>query len=322
MIPNLFEIFKIIMLSRALFVAANLEIADHLAYKSYTNHELAQITHADPDCLQRMMRFLITSGFFIQDDSLYYQHSESSWYLCKDHPQTVRPFVLQDDPTRFNSIGNLESSVMTGVPSFEMIYGCSYFEYIGNNQTLNDRFNESMVIVSQSEDALIANQIPFMGSIADIGGGTGNLAHEIVRQNHEVTHCFVVDICNQKEFSFETDALEYVYGSFFEPITVQADTFILKRILHDWNDAKALEIVRNVSGAMRQGTRLFIIDAIADQSDDPQLIAAEDLLMMTIFGGKERTLAEWEALCASANLKIVSTKSLTSFMHIIECELI
>jgi len=100
---------------------------------------------------------------------------------------------------------------------------------------------------------------------------------------------------------------------------IQSDIFILKRILHDWDDARALQILRNVSDAMTDESVLYIVDAVVDQCADKKLILDIDLRLMTIFGGQERTKKEFEVLCDAAKLEIIKIQELTSISHVIEC---
>lgn len=108
-------------------------------------------------------------------------------------------------------------------------------------------------------------------------------------------------------------------GSFFEPISLSADIFILKRIIHDWDDEQALQILKNVSAAMDNDSRLYIIDGILDYSKNKELLAAIDLALLTVFQGRERTKAEFEVLIQSAGLEIVEIQLLDDLICAIEC---
>lgn len=307
-----------IMISRALYVAADLQLADHL-HNSLSVEELADAVDVNRDGLQRLLRCLIENGIFAYDDNNLICNNAQSLFLSKDHPQTIRPLILHDDPTRWNAIGNLGYSIKTGAVAFDELYGTDYFSHLKANPILSERFDEAMTIISQQEDTLIARMIDFTGTVADIGGGKGQLLQQIIEHNNGVVQLILFDLQQVHDNIFDHNQMTHVAGSFFDPINVKADTFILKRILHDWNDEKALLILRNISNAMNSENVLYIVDAIIDQCQDKKLIVDIDLRLLSIFGGKERTKVEFELLCNAAGLEIIEINELTSISHIIKC---
>lgn len=315
----MWEISNQVMVSRALYVAADLGLADSIE-SSLSLQELAIKVGVDEKSLGRMLRCLIASGVFAYNKDGLICNNERSVFLQKDHPQTIRPFILHDDPTRWNAIGELGFSIKTGKASFDQLYGVDYFSYLKKDSVLSERFDEAMTIISQQEDILIAQMVKFSGVVADIGGGKGQLLERIAEKNDNVTQLILFDLQQvQDNVCIQNSLTKQVAGSFFDPIQVSADVFILKRILHDWDDQKALHILRNVAAAMRDQDVLYIVDAVVDQCQDQKLILDIDLRLLTIFGGQERTKAELEILCNAAGLEIVAIRELTSISHIIEC---
>jgi hypothetical protein len=306
-----------VMVSRALYVAADLELADHLE-SALSLQELSARISVDQSALQRLLRCLMENGVFAYDQDGLVCNNATSIFLKKDHPQTMRPFILHDDPTRWNAIGNLGHSIKTGKASFNELYQMDYFSSLKNDAVLSERFDEAMTIISQQEDMRIAQMVNFEGIVADIGGGKGQLLQRIAENNEAVTELILFDLQQVQNNIVSQDAvMTQVAGSFFDPITVQADTFILKRILHDWNDAQALRILCNVAAAMTENDVLYIVDAVIDQCQDKKLILDIDLRLLTIFGGQERTKSEFEVLCNAAGLEITAIQELTSISHVI-----
>src|SRR5262245_1336107 len=174
-----------IMLSRALYVAADLELADYLSIP-LTVEELATKVHVDHKALQRLFRCLIEHNIFAYNNG-FICNNEKSVFLQKNHPQTIRPFILHDDPTRWNAIGHLGDSIKTGKASFDTLYHMDYFSYLQNNSLLSERFDEAMTIISRQEDMLIAQRLDFYGIVADIGGGKGQLLQHIAKNNDKIT---------------------------------------------------------------------------------------------------------------------------------------
>ena len=308
-----------VILSRVLYIAADLELADHLI-EPLSIEDLAQKTDCNISSLKRLLRYLIECNVFMYNEKGLICNNDVSLFLQKNHPHTIRPFILHDDPTRWNALGNLGFSIKTGTPSFNMLYNTDFFSYINDKPQLSKRFDEAMTIISQQEDRYIAEKIHFYGTIADIGGGKGQLLENIYKIYPSVKQLILFDLEQVQQNIIHNPWITYVSGSFFDPITLQADIFILKRILHDWNDEKALQILHNVSNAMKDDSILYIVDAVIDQCRDKQLILDIDLRLLSIFGGQERTFAEWQALCTAADLEVVAIQELTSISHIITCK--
>jgi hypothetical protein len=315
----LYNLSNQVMISRALYVAADLELADYVG-EGLSLEQLSEITSSHPLGLKRLIRCLVANGVFAWDEKGLICNNETSVFLKKNHAYTLRPFILHDDATRWNALGNLGYSVKTGNASFDELYGTDYFSYLQNNPVLSERFDQAMTIISQQEDNLIAQAINFAGVIADIGGGKGQLLQQIQEKCSNVEQLILFDLQQvQENVLFDNSLIQQVSGSFFDRINIKADTFILKRILHDWDDQRALCILCNVAQAMDDTSVLYIIDAVIDQCQDKQLILDIDLRLLSIFGGQERTQLEFEQLCVAAGLKIVKIQELTSISHVIEC---
>ena len=316
---SVFALLESIILARALFVAADLDIAEHLALKPMTVDEIALITNVQPSPLGRLLHFLELNEVFVCNNG-YYNLTDFAQTMRAGHPQTIRPFLLHDDETRWNSFGHLVYSIKTGQASFDMLYGQNYFDYTKKDSLLSSRFNDAMAIISDQEDILIAKILTFKNVVADIGGGKGQLLNEIIKA-HQVKKAILFDL---PETISQVDKLNETCitqgGSFFEPINIKADIYIMKRILHDWDDAQALQILKNISQAMTINSKLYIIDGVLDCSQDKKLLAAIDLALLTIFQGRERTKAEFELLTNQANLQIVNIKTINNLICAIECQ--
>lgn len=317
---SIFSLLKIIMLSRALYVAADLNIADHLAIHPMTINELAQRTSSDSKSLERMMHFLELYDVFKQQDDGKYSLTDFSKTMCDNHPSSIKSFLLHDDEARWNSIGHLGYSIATGNASYDMLYKTDYFNSLKQDPLLSSRFNNAMKSISSQEDLVIATKLSFEKIVADIGGGTGNLLNNIINHNG-ISQGILFDLPETVAQASNLDPLcSPQGGSFFEPLPFTADIFILKRILHDWDDEKALTILKNISNAMHADSKLYIIEGILDYSEDKQLLAAIDLALLTIFKGRERNRSELESLIKAAGLEIVSIKTLDNLVCSIECK--
>ncbi len=315
-----FSLITMIMLNRALYVAADLGIADQLAVRPMTVEELAQETNTEPAALQRMLYFLALHDVFARKENLCYCLTDFSQTMCEKSPNTIKPFLLHDDETRWNSFGLLGYSVTTGNAAFDMLYGQTYFQHLQQNPQLSARFNDAMMTISSQEDSAIASKLPFSKVVADIGGGKGQLLNKITT-NQTITQGILFDLPEVVDQANSADSnFLKIGGSFFDPLPFTADIFVLKRILHDWNDEKALVILKNIRHGMHANSRLYIIEGILDYSEDKKLLAAIDLALLTIFQGQERTKSEFDTLIRAAGLEIVSIKTLDSVICAIECK--
>lgn len=308
------------MFNRALYVAADLNIADHLALQPMTVQELAHVTNSKTETLQRMLYFLELHDVFKRREDMRYCLTDFSELMCEKRLNSIKPFLLHDDETRWNSFGHLGYSITNGTAAFDKLYNMDYFQHLQKNPQLSTRFNDAMIAISSQEDPAIATKLVFQGIVADIGGGKGQLLHHIIA-NNTIAQGILFDL---PEVISQTNNVGLSYlkigGSFFEPLSFSADIFILKRILHDWNDEKALTILSNIRQAMDVNSRLYIIEGILDFSEDKKLLAAIDLALLTVFQGRERTQSEFAGLIAAAGLEIVSIQKLDSVICAIECK--
>ena len=313
---NLEQIIESVILSRALYASCCLNIAEKLDDNTLDIKKLGEALDCDIDALQRLMRYLLLNDIFKINSKGEYQHSEFSSTMSSAHPDTIKPFLLHEDETRWNTIGNLQYSIKTGKPSFDHLYNKDYFSYIKEHKLLSTRFNDAMRIISKREEEIIAKEIRFTNTIVDIGGGTGQLINKINKYN-TVKKLYLFELPEVKENFTAANCIK-ISGSFFDKIEAKANIYILKRILHDWNDKQALMILKNVTDAMSIDSRLLIFEGVIDQ-ENAKYLSAIDLLLLSIFGGKERTLDGFNQLIQSSGLRIESVKLLTETMSCIEC---
>lgn len=245
-----------------------------------------------------------------------YQHTDFSSKMSSAHSDTIKPFLLHEDETRWNSMGNLEFSIKTGKPSFDYLYSKDYFSYLKEHSLLSNRFNDAMRIISEKEEEIIAKNVSFTGTIVYIGGGTGQLINKINYYNN-VEKSYLFDLPEVKE-DFTAQNCIKLSGSFFDKIDINADTYILKRILHDWDNEKALLILKNVAKAMPLGATLLIFEGIIGKNNT-KFLSAIDLLLLSIFGGKERDLSDFISLVENTGLEIRNINTMTDTMACIEC---
>lgn len=227
---------------------------------------------------------------------------------------------------RWNAYGDMIYSITNNEPAFNHLFGQGYFDFISHHPEIAAEFDEGMKNISLEEDAYLATAYPF-GSyeiIADIGGGKGNflvqvLQHTIHTQGilYDLEH--TIDAAQIALASTSChDRIACKVGNFFESVPSGADVYILKRILHDWNDVQCITILQNCKKAMKPEARLLIIETIVQNTNERDFAKDIDMAMLVLFGGKERTHAEWESLVTQAGLRIASIYKTESLVQIIE----
>lgn len=317
------------VLSRAIHVAATLGIADHLVQGPKSANELAILVGAEPQPLYRLLRMLASHDIFLEQDHSFVL-TPIAQLLVTSNPDSLRLLLMKEDESRWNAYGDLLYSVKTGKPAFNHHYGIGYFDYITKNQQLSQSFDLGMANLSAKENSLIANSFDFSTyrSIVDLGGGIGGLLAEILKKN-PLSHGVVYELPHLMDrvepFLQEQGVAsrgKFASGSFFQSIPENSDLYMLKRILHDWDDQSCIRILKNCQKAMMPTSRLLIIDAVMPEGNISHESKDFDLFMLALFGGQERTQNEWRQLLDASNLRLTSIWPTASALAIIEAQLV
>ena len=311
--------------SRILYVAAEMNLADRLAEGPRTAEELAQSTGTDAPSLYRLMRTLASLGLFTEGPS----HRFSLTLLGEAfRTGTVRATVLTvagDLVTK--SLEQLPYSVQTGKSGFEKAFGMPFFEYLAKHAVDASMFSETMVGFHGSEPAAVAAAYDFsqFQIIIDAGGATGNLLATILGRHPELRGILfdlphvVRDAPALIEARGLVDRITIEAGNFFESVPNAADAYLLSHIIHDWSEAQCLSILGNCRRAMKPNSRLLIIETVLAPGDTPHPGKMLDMIMLTLFtGAQERTEPEYRGLLDKAGFRltrVVPTKSAVSIVE-------
>ena len=203
---------------------------------------------------------------------------------------------------------SLLHSVRTGSPAFNQVFGASLFDYLQQNADASDTVrSRGMTNLSSllAHAVLLAYDFSGVSSIIDVGGGEGELLRRILALNPEMTGV-VFDLPNavqsMKGASSDRARCSYVAGNFFESVPEGADAYLLCGVVHDWDDDRAVTVLRKCRKAMVSNGRLLIVDMIVPETASPSFSKLLDLNMMVMTGGRERTKAEFHALLDAADL--------------------
>jgi len=312
------------VIARAIHVAADLGIADKLMDGEKDIDALSNELNVDRNSLYRLMRMLTGHGLFDQNNERF-SLTALGECLASGGTRSLRDFILKEDEARWRSIGRLKDAVVNGTPSFEQIYGKSYFEFLASDPKMNFRFEAGMSNLTAEEDDLIAEvlEIGDAGTVVDIGGGRGGFISKILRKHPNVKGVLfelphVVFPSNELLLNGFTDRCDVVSGSFFESVPKGGDIYTLKRVLHDWDDHSSREILKNCRKSLGNDGRLMVVEAIVPEEKGSHFIKDVDVYMMALFSGRERTENEFKELFQSAGLKIDRISKTGSMLSIIE----
>ncbi len=300
------------IVSQALAVAARLRIADFLKDGAKTADELAALTAAHSPSLYRLLRALASVGV-LRKDGENFSNTALGDVLRSDHPQSMRAALnMMGDPEHWNSHGNMMQSVRTGEIAFDYTFGMPVFPYFAQNPNAAKVFDESMTSFSAAVAEAVSSAYDFSNAktIADIAGGHGILLAKVLQKNP-----------NAKGVLFEqpqvlegnilakegvADRTETVSGDFFAEIPVVADIYLMKFIIHDWNDEQSIEILSNLAKSAPKGSKLLLVETVVEEDDNtPSLSKIMDLNMLVMTGGRERTATEYAALFEKTGFEFV-----------------
>lgn len=278
--------------ARGLYVATKLEVADHLTGGPKSVAELALVTKANPEALERLLHMLSGFGIFEETSPGVFGNSEASLLLTKSSPDSLHALSLWYGEDIHKSWEEFLQTVQTNKPSFELVYHQPPFKYLKENPARAAIFQEAMKEKSKAviQSALEAYDFSAFNSIYDIGGGYGQFMHALTNRYPKLQGVLfelpaVVEVVKKQTPNFQLEA-----GDFFETIPSGGNAYILKSVLHDWDDAKAEKILQVCHTAMAPGSKLLIVEVVLQPKDQSLYANCMDLLMLAVTGGKERSL--------------------------------
>lgn len=307
-------------ISQSIYAAAKFGIADLLSDGPMTLDELAAATDTKPDYLYRLLRALASIKIFAEEDGKNFRNTPLSTTLRGDVPGSQRALALMMGDNQFRAWGNLADTVQTGDNAYEKIFKKPIFEHLAEEPDKAQIFDDAMVGIHGRETGAILDGYDFseFDVIADIGGGNGSKLTAILQQYpaakgilYDLPH--VVERAQSRvEAAGVADRCELIGGDFFESVPSGADAYVMRHIIHDWDDEKSLKILKNCHAVMQPGTKLLVVDSVIPPGNTFFMGKFLDLTMMLIPGGKERTEEEFRELFDQAGFdlnRIVPTES-------------
>ena len=269
------------------------------------------------DSVNRLMRML-AARYIFDEQGEHYSINSTSDFLRTDHPMSQHSAVMMLGGEPFAAFAELESGLTGEKIPFEEAHGMLFFEFAKKNPRYNVYFNDAMASMSIPINEAIASDVNFDGIsvLADIGGGTGSLLRAILGRRPDLKG-ILFDQPHVLDGSFAeawrsdplSNRISLVSGSFLEDdIPPGADGYLLKWIVHDWDDADVGKIYQRIRAAMTPNSRLYIAESVITDARDPfaPLKTFLDLHMLSLFGSRERTLDEHRSLLEAADLQLAS----------------
>jgi len=314
-------------ISMSLSVVAKLRIADHLAAGPRSVEDLAQATGTHQPSLYRLMRALASVGVFRSHDDGRFELTEIGYYLRSGVKGSMRGVADYCGATwSWRAWEEMLFSIETGGTAFDKVFGEPVFDYLAKHPDESAVFNEGMTGFSGSESAAIIQAYDFsrFTSIIDIGGGHGHLLASILRK-HEQLKGSVFDaphvVAGAKATFHEfgvADRATATGGDFFHEVPAGYDAYMLKHIIHDWNDANCQRILQAIRTACTGGTTLLIFEMVIPPGDASHPGKLLDLEMLVVASGQERTESEYARLLATRGFRLERIVSLPSPISVVE----
>jgi ubiquinone/menaquinone biosynthesis C-methylase UbiE len=312
-------------ISKAIAVAAELGIADHLKHGPKTVEELAPALEAHPGALSRLLRGLASIGVFAEEAPGRFTLTPLAALLLTNTPQSWRAAaIMNGEPWVWQPWGDLLYSIKTGRPAFEHIFGMEFDTYLAEHRNAADIFQAFMHVATAEEAVAVAPVYDFseLTTVVDVGGGRGALLGAILQANphlrgvlFEAPHV-IATARPALEAQGLADRCQFVAGDFFEALPIGGDAYILKWILVSWDDEQAVTILQNCHRAMRTTGKLLVVERIIPIGNEPFYGKLADLNLLVLYRGRHRTEAEYRTLFARAGFtlsRILPTHSPTEF---------
>ncbi len=310
-----------------LYAAAKLGIADHIAERPRSAAELAVATRTDAPTLHRLLRTLAGLGILTERGDAIFALTSVGESLRTGAPGSARATVLAFcSPPLWRSWEEIVYSLETGKTGFEKVNGMPLFDYLAQHPVEASYFSEAMVGFHGAEPPTVARAYDFssLGTVIDVGGATGNMLAAILSHHPEPEGVLfdrphvVRDAPALLATRGVAGRVRIEPGDFFERVPDGGDAYLLSHIIHDWDEAQCLTILGHCRRAMKPRARLLIVETVLPPGDTPHQGKIQDMVMLVIPGGRERTEAEYAALLAQAGFRlnrVVPTESVVSIVE-------
>jgi hypothetical protein len=324
---SLLDLINGFQASQALHVAAILGLADLLDAVPRTADDVAGLTNTHPIALYRLMRALAAIGVFHEDEEHRFGLTAVGEFLRSDVSGTHAPMAeLVGRPYFRQAWDALIMTVRTGKTAFDHVYGKDVWQFRTECADEERIFNRTMATATERFAEAVLDVCDFgrFHHIVDVGGGDGMFLAKILAA-HPRTRGTLFDqpqVITRGTAAVESAGLpgrcQALGGNFFVSVPELADAYLLKWILHDWDDTASIDILRACRRAMHPASRLLIVEHVIGPPNTSREGKFMDLSMMVLTGGRERTRDEFSSLLAEAGFRLVSVTPTATPLSVLE----
>ncbi len=314
--------------SQSIYAAARLGIADLLKSGEQSYQHLAAITNTNEQALYRLLRALASVRIFAETTPGTFAMTPLATFLQSGTPGSVRNVaIMMGDREHYSSWGNILHSIQTGESAFDNLNGMNIFEYYAQNPAPAAIFDQAMTGFSEMEGAAVVAEYDFSSvrTLVDVAGGHGSLLVSILKSQPQMRGILfdMPDVIEratpQIAASGVGDRCQLEAGSFFESVPVGADAYILKHIIHDWDDERACAILQQCHRSMTDDGRVLVVEHVIPNGNEPFVGKLLDVNMLVMCpGGKERTASEYRALFDAAGFELTQIVPTSALVSVIE----
>lgn len=307
--------------------AAHLGLADLLSDGPKSPAELAARVGTLTEPTFRLLRALASQGIFAEDDQGRFALTPMAELLRSDVPGSARAMAIMMGGEQFLTWGHLDYSLRTGKIAFDHVYGKPVFDYLAERPEQARTFDAAMVGVHGRETNAMCDAYDFtaFGTAIDVGGGNGSLLRIVLGRIPTLKGIlFDQPHVIERARANIPERCEAVTGNFFESVPARPSgqslptAYLMRHIIHDWDDEKSLTILRNVRKAIGPEDKLLLLEGVVPPGNGPSWTKMLDLHMMLVPGGKERTETQYRELYAQAGFRLTRIVPTASEISVIE----
>lgn len=314
--------------SQAIAVAAELGIADLLKDGPRTAADVARRANASEDGVYRLLRALGSVGLFAETGNRRFRLTPLGKLLRTDSPQALGGYArFTGHESTWRPWGELRHSVRTGEPAFDHVFAMPVFEYFAKTPESAAVFDAAMTSISTLESKAVVAAYDFSGinTLVDVAGGHGLMIATMLKANRRMRG-ILFDLPHVTAGATAllqsrgvADRCEIVSGDFFASVPEGGDAYVMKHIIHDWDDERATQILRNCYRAMQPGGKVLIVDAVIPRGNSAHFGKLLDLEMLVLTPrGRERTPGEFRELLKRSGFRLRRVVATETHLSVVE----
>ena len=313
-------------MARAIHVAVRLGLPDLLANRPKKLSELALATACDEPTLHRLLRCLKHLGIIMETSPELYGGTPLSQRLQRDGADSLYWLaMLYGEEWQLRAWERFEDSIRTGASGVSHVFGTNPWTYLDQHPESAEVYNRGLGGLSVLNDQIASvYDFPEGAVVIDIGGGQGDFLGRILARNPTAR-----GVLFDRNAAIESAGItanpacrsrvSLIAGDFFESIPPDGDTYILKQVLHDWDDLRASAILKNCRRVMKASAKLLVAELIISEVGPGALLGSLlDLQMLVVHGGRERTKDEYMTLLHGSRYKLERVIATSTPISIIE----